>query len=321
VTSDSRRAELLCTASSLEELSRLMDAGADAFIVGETAFAARMAGEFGIDAIREAVSMAKPRGVRIYAAVNNLIDNASLTKLPLYIRALEQAGVDAVVFGDPAVLMAVRSEAPGLGLHWNTEMTSTNHATANYWGRRGATRVVLARELNLEQILAIKSHCDIEVQVQVHGMTNIYHSKRSLVHSYLDHQRKSGMHTELLGGTGEAAGRDRGMYLIEAERPGERYPIYEDADGTHIMSADDICMLEGLHELLEGGVDAVKIEGLLKPAAYNEAVVRAYRQAIDAYYADPAGYAFRDEWLEPIQALQDPNRELSFGFFYKEQVY
>jgi len=320
VTNVPKQAELLCTASSLEELRRLADAGADAFLVGEAAFAARMAGEFGIEAIREAVAAMKPRGIRIYAAVNNLIDNASLPRLSSYIRELEQAGVDAVVFGDPAVLMAVKSEAPRLALHWNTEMTSTNYATANYWGRRGATRVVLARELNMEQILAFKAHCEIEVQVQVHGMTNIYHSKRSLVHSYLDHQEKSGREAELKGEGGDS-GQDRGLYLVETERPNERYPIYEDANGTHIMSADDICMLEGLNELLEGGVDAVKIEGILKPIAYNEAVVRAYRQAMDAYYADPAGYAFRDEWLEPIQALQDPHRELSFGFFYKEQVY
>ena len=320
MTNDRKKAELLCTASSLEELYRLADAGADAFIVGEAAFAMRMAGEFGIGSIREAAAAMKPRGIRIYAAVNNLIDNAMLPGLSSYIRELEQAGADAVVFGDPAVLMSVKSEAPGLGLHWNTEMTSTNYATANYWGRRGATRVVLARELNMEQILAFKQHCEIEVQVQVHGMTNIYHSKRNLVHSYLDHQEKSGRQAELQGES-DGPGKERGLYLIETERPDERYPIYEDANGTHIMSADDICMLEGLHELLEGGVDAVKIEGLLKPVAYNEAVVRAYRQAMDAYYADPAGYAFRDEWLDPIQALQDPHRELSFGFFYKEQVY
>ncbi|HUC91363.1 MAG TPA: peptidase U32 family protein [Paenibacillus sp.] len=315
-----KRTELLTTAASMEELRRLAEAGADAFVVGESRYAVRMAGEFDLATIRSAVAFAKPRGVRIYAAVNNLIDNALLPGLPAYLRALEAAGVDAVVFGDPAVLTAARSEAPSLGLHWNAEMTSTNYATANYWGRRGATRVVLARELNMDQVLEFKANTELEVQVQVHGMTNIYHSKRSLIHSYAEHQERSGKPAELKEQAG-GRGMESGLYLIEIERPDERYPIYEDENGTHMMSSDDICMLESLHELLEPGVDSVKIEGLLKPAAYNAAVVRAYRRVMDAYYADPAGYRFRDEWLDPIRELQDPHRELSFGFFYKEQVY
>ncbi|WP_051587765.1 peptidase U32 family protein [Paenibacillus darwinianus] len=304
----------------MEELRRLAEAGADAFAVGESRYAVRMAGEFDLGMIREAVAFAKPRGVRIYAAVNNLIDNALLPQLPAYLRALDEAGVDAVIFGDPAVLAVARSEGLTIGLHWNAEMTSTNYATANYWGRRGAMRVVLARELNMEQVIDFKANTGLEVQVQVHGMTNIYHSKRSLIHSYAEHQQRSGKEAELKEHA-DGRGMESGLYLIEVERPDERFPIYEDANGTHMMSSDDICMLESLHELLEPGIDSVKIEGLLKPTAYNEAVVRAYRAVMDAYYADPEGYRFRDEWLDPIRELQDPHRELSFGFFYKEQVY
>lgn len=320
MTEQPKRAELLATASSMDELRLLAEAGADAFVLGESRYAVRQPGEFGLEAIREAADYARTHGLRIYAAVNDLFDNARLDELPAYIRGLKEAGADAVVFGDPAVLMAVRAEAPELALHWNAEMTSTNYATANYWGRRGAARAVLARELNMEQVLDFKANAEVEVQVQVHGMTNIYHSKRSLVHSYLDHQAKTGRQTELIG-QADAASRDNGLYLIEAERPNERFPIYEDGNGTHIMSSDDVCMLESIHELLEGGIDSLKVEGLLKPPAYNAAVVRAYRTVIDAYYADPAGYKFREEWLEPIRELQDPHRELSFGFFYKEQVY
>ncbi|MCR2804821.1 peptidase U32 family protein [Paenibacillus soyae] len=305
--------ELLATASSLEELTRLIEAGADAFVIGEARYGTRLAGEFKLDMIKEAVAIAKPRGVRIYVAANNLMDNKTLESLPAYIAGLSEAGVDAIVFGDPAVLMAAKEHAPGIGLHWNAEMTSTNYATAEYWARRGATRFVLAREINMEQIEEIKAKSKLELQVQVHGMTNIYHSKRSLVNSYLDHQgrEQSGREVEL----------DRGLYLMEAERPNERFPIYEDANGTHIMSSDDICMLENLHELLVICADSLKVEGILKSIEYNEVVVRAYRQAIDAYLADPEAYEFREEWLDPIREVQDPNRELSFGFFYKEQVY
>ena len=315
-----RKPELLATAASLGELQRLADAGADAFVVGDTTFGVRVPGEFDPAAIREAVRMTRGRGIRIYAAVNNLIGNALLPGLPCYLRQLEEAGVAAVVFGDPAVLMGVREEAPGLALHWNGEMTSTSHAAANYWGRRGATRVVLARELSLEEVAGVKANTPLEVQVQVHGMTNIYHSKRSLVSSYLEHQARSGARTELHGKP-EKSGLGGGLYLMEEERPGERFPIYEDRGGTHIMSSDDLCMLENLHELMALDIDSFKLEGLLKTEDYNEAVVRAYRKAIDAYAADPAGYRFREEWLEPIRELQDPSRELSFGFYYKEQVY
>lgn len=305
--------ELLATAASLEELQRLIAAGADAFVIGEARYGTRLAGEFTIEMIAEAVKIARPQGVRIYAALNNLMDNEAAESLNRYVSALADAGVDAFVFGDPAVLMAARSHAPGIALHWNAEMTSTNYVTANYWGRRGATRYVLARELNMEQVIDTAAASDLEVQVQVHGMTNIYHSKRSLVGSYLDHQTEPERLPE--------KDKDRGLYVMEAERQDERYPIYEDMNGTHIMSSDDICMVENIHELLEAGVSSLKIEGIMKSMDYNETVVRAYRQAIDAYLSDPEAYAFNEEWLEAIQQIQDPNRELSYGFFYKEQVY
>jgi putative protease len=309
----SYKPELLTTAASMDELERLIAAGADAFVIGEARYGMRLAGEFPIDKVAEAVRTAKPKGVKIYAAVNNLMDNEAVENLPAYIAALAEAGVDAIVFGDPAVLMAARVHAPGMDLHWSAEMTSTNYVTANYWGRRGATRYVLARELNMEQIVETARNTGLEVQVQVHGMTNIYHSKRSLVNSYMEHQQEPDRLAD--------RDKDRGLYVMEAERQDERYPIFEDANGTHIMSSDDLCMIENLHELMDAGVNSLKVEGIMKSALYNEIVIRAYRQAIDAYIADPQGYTFQEEWLDSIREVQDPNRELSYGFFYKEQVY
>lgn len=309
--------ELLIDAASLGDMEILIAAGADAFLLGESRFGMRLAGEFDVALMAEAAKLARAQGKSVYAAVNNVMDNATVDALPDYLRALSAAGVEAVVFGDPAVLMAARAAAPELKLHWNAEMTSTNYATANYWGRRGASRVVLARELNMDQVIAVKANTELQVQVQVHGMTNIYHSKRPLVQNYFEHQNKDGSHTNVpVHGR-----REDGLYLIEAERPDERFPIYEDAYGTHIMSSDDICMIENLHELMEVNIDSFRIEGLLKSITYNEAVVRSYRAAIDAYCADPDGYAFNEEWLDAIVRLQNQSRELSYGFFYKEQVY
>lgn len=305
--------ELLATCGTLNELRALAEAGCDAFLLGEEKYGMRLPGDFTPEMIQEAVSFAHPLGIKIYAAVNNLMDNEKLPDLPGYLEKIGAIGVDGIEFGDPSVLMQAKNLLPGLPLHWNAEMTSTNHGTANYWGRRGATRVVLARELNMDEVTGMIPSLQVEAQIQVHGMTNIYHSKRSLVHSYMANQ---GRPVE-----DDNVGLSRGLYLIEAERRDERFPIYEDSNGTHIMSSGDICILEDLHLLMEAGVHSFKIEGILKSTAYNVAAARAYRKAIDAFIFDRESYAFNEAWLNEIRELQDPDRELSFGFFYKEQVY
>ncbi|CAG7651927.1 23S rRNA 5-hydroxycytidine synthase [Paenibacillus solanacearum] len=309
--------ELLISAGSAEEVRRYIAAGANAVMVGEHRFALRMPGEVTLSELAEIVPWVHKQGAKLYVAVNNIMENDMLDDLTVYIAKLGELQVDAIAFGDPAVLMAVRQAAPGLPLHWNAEMTSTNYATARYWASKGAGRFVLARELNLEETLEIKRQLDaeMEVQVQVHGITNIYHSKRSLLTNYQDHQGRPEELQKL------SLGQEEGLFLIEQERQDERFPVYEDQNGTHIMSSDDVCMLDSLHELLEGGLDSLKIEGLMKSVEYNETVVRSYRKAIDAYEADPAGYEFQEQWLGAIRELQDPRRELSYGFFYKEQVY
>ncbi|WP_411347737.1 peptidase U32 family protein [Paenibacillus sp. WLX2291] len=308
----SNKPELLVTVSSLEELRRLAEAGADAFLVGEERYGMRLPGSMNVQQIGEAVAYSHEHGKKVYAAVNNLMTNELLHGLSVYIEELRDLGVDGIEFGDPAVLTTVRERAPELKLHWNAEMTSTSSSTANYWGSKGATRAVLARELNMDEITGMMDKIKVEAQVQVHGMTNIYHSKRQLVQSYMAHQGR-----EVDGDLG----LNRGLFLIEAERRDEKFPIYEDGNGTHIMSSEDICILEDLHLLMEAGVHSFKIEGILKSLEYNEAVVRAYRQAIDAYAHNTDEYEYEEEWLDEVRALQDPERELAFGFFYKEQVF
>ncbi|UJF31941.1 peptidase U32 family protein [Paenibacillus hexagrammi] len=309
-----KKPELIVSCGSLEETKRLIDAGADAVLVGEEKYGLRLPGNIGLSDMQVAVEWAHARGAKVYAAVNNIFDNDTLDGLTAYIEQLHLIGVDALVFGDPAVLMIVRSLGKTIKLHWNAEMTSTNYATANYWGSQGASRVVLARELNMEQVLECKQHTDLEVEVQVHGITNIYHSKRELVKNYMKHQGRD--HAVI-----EDRSKERGLFLIEHERRDQRYPVYEDINGTHIMSSEDICMLENLPELIDGGVDSLKIDGLLKPLAYNEEVVKKYRMVIDRYTESPDTFEFQDEWLDEIRRLQNPDRELSYGFFYKEQVY
>lgn len=306
--------ELLVPAGSLAELQSYIEAGATAILVGDSKFGMRLPGDMTPSDIAEAVKYAHEHGAKVYVCVSNLMTNELLKDLPGYIQEIADAGADAIQFGDPAVLQTVKEVAPQITLHWNAEMTTTNYSTANYWGRKGASRVVLARELNMDEITGMYPELQLESEVQVHGMTNIYHSKRSLVRSYMTHQGRP-------VSEGEELGKERGLFLIEAERPDEKFPIYEDASGTHIMSSDDICILEDLHILMSSGVSSFKIETLLKPVRYNVTVIRTYRTAIDTYFANPDNYEFDETWMEDIRQVQDPERELSFGFFYKEQVY
>lgn len=309
----SNKPELLVPAGSLTEIKAYIEAGANAVLIGETKYGMRLPGDLSAADIAEAAQYCHSAGARVYVSINKLMHNDQLEDLRDYVKELAKAGIDGIQFGDPAVLQTVRELAPDLPLHWNAEMTSTNYSTANYWGTKGASRVVLARELNMDEITEMQPDLKVEAEVQVHGMTNIYHSKRRLVYSYMTHQGRPV--------DGENLGKERGLFLIEAERPDEKFPIYEDDNGTHIMSSDDICILEDLHLLLASGVDSLKIETLLKPQAYNETVIRVYRKAIDTYHLDPENYEFNEDWMEEIRRIQDPERELSFGFFYKEQVY
>jgi len=305
--------ELLISAGSMEQLERYIKAGASAVLIGEARFGMRQPGDIGADQLQEAVVAAHRLGAKAYVNVNKLFRNDELTDLPGYLRVVQEAHADGIVFGDPAVLLNAREHAPELKLQWNAEMTGTNSSAASFWARRGAVRMVAARELNGEEIADLRSKIDIKLQVQVHGMTNIYHSHRNLLESYIQH---IGRDATLI-----RKGADQGLFLVETERPNEKFPVYEDANGTHVMSPDDICLLEALNELIEAGVDSFYVEPLLKSDEYNETVLRSYRAVLDAWQQDSAAYRFKDEWLDAIRSLQSPDRELGFGFLYKEQVY
>ncbi|UTR14290.1 U32 family peptidase [Salipaludibacillus sp. LMS25] len=305
--------ELLVTPTTVKDIDSLIDAGATAIMIGEEAFGLRLAGEFKRHDIEKAVTIAHSRRVKVYVAMNALFHNDTLPLLPDYIKFLDKVGVDAIVFGDPAVLMNVRKYAPTMTLHWNTETTATNWYTANYWGRKGAARAVLARELNMDAMVEIKEASEVEIEVQVHGMTCMFQSKRMLVGNYMSFQGK-----DLKV---EGRSKDRSLILHDPERDA-KYPIWEDANGTHIMSPKDMCIIDELEDLLEAEVDSLKIDGILKDAPYLCSVTALYRKAIDLYVSDPASYAeAKDSLLDEIKAVQPCNRDLDTGFFFKETVY
>lgn len=307
------KTELLVTPANLNHLSELITAGADAFLVGEQFYGLRLAGEFTIEDIKVARKLTKEHNKKLYVAMNGLFHNDKVDALASYMQKLQEIGVDGITFGDPAVIIARREAKLTIPLHWSTEQTATNYFTANYWGKRGANRAVLARELSLDEIVEIKENADVKIEVQVHGMTCMFQSKRSLLGNYFLFQDKA---MEV-----ENRSNNKHMFLHDKERA-NKYPIYEDQNGTHIFSPNDMCMIDELDELLDAEIDSLKIDGILHDPSFVTAITSFYRQAIDAYYDSPASYKkVKKELFHKIEEIQPPLRPLDTGFFFKETVY
>ncbi|GAB1762462.1 peptidase U32 family protein [Priestia megaterium] len=308
-----KKPELLVTPTAVSEIESLLQAGATAIMVGEQRYGLRLAGEFKREDIVEAVNIAHQHDAKVYVAMNGLFHNDKIAELNEYILFLKEASVDAIVFGDPAVLMAVRETAPEMKMHWSTETTGTNWYSCNYWGRKGAKRGVLARELSMDSIIDIKEKAEVEIEVQVHGMTCMFQSKRSLLGNYFEYQGKV---MEI-----ENRKVEKDMFLLDNER-NNKYPIFEDENGTHIMSPNDMCIIDELSEMIDAEVDVFKIDGVLKSPQYILEVTKKYRQAIDLCVDDREEYEnVKDDLLEEIESLQPINRPLDTGFFFKETVY
>ena len=307
------KTELLVTPGSISHLEELIIAGADAFLVGEQFFGLRLPAEFTLEDIAAARILTAKQNKKLYVAMNALFHNDKLDALAPYMTKLQEIGVDGIVFGDPAVIIARREAGVTIPLHWNTEQTATNYFTANYWGKRGSIRAVLARELSLEEVVEVKENAEVQIEVQVHGMTCIFQSKRSLLGNYFLFQEKA---MEV-----ENRSKNKNMFLHDKDRS-NKYPIYEDSNGTHIFSPNDMCMIDELDELLDAEIDSLKIDGILQDPAYVTAVTGYYRQAIDAYYESRAAYkACKKDLLKKIEEIQSPIRPLDTGFYFKETVY
>ncbi|EGQ2832245.1 U32 family peptidase [Staphylococcus pseudintermedius] len=307
--------ELLVTPKSLSHIETLIEKGADAFVIGEEKFGLRLAGEFNREEMKKAVEIIHRAGKKAYAAVNGIFHNYHIPALEDYIAFLHEIRVDRIIFGDPAVVMIVKQQENPIPLNWNAETLVTNHFQCNYWGRRGAKRAVLARELSLEEILNIKENSDVEIEVQVHGMTCMFQSKRMLLGNYYTFQDR-----QMKIQRNEAA-TDSQLLLYDEERD-NKYPVFEDYNGTHIMSPNDICLIEELEPLFEVGIDSLKIDGVLQTEEYINVATEQYREAIDLYEEDPDTYEDEKFMLvDPIEAIQPEHRPFDEGFYYKQTVY
>jgi putative protease len=232
-----KKTELLVTPLSVNDILPLAEAGADAFVVGEQRYGLRLAGEFNREQVKQAIELAHSKEKKVYVAMNAIFHNEKMNELSDYIKFAAEANADAIIFGDPAVLMTAREAAPDMKLHWSTETLGTNWFSCNYWGKKGAKRAVLAREINMDSIVEIKENAEVELEVLVHGMSCMFQSKRSLLGNYYEYQGKV---MEI-----ENRKMEKNMFIHDKERE-NKYPIFEDENGTHIMSPNDICIIDEL---------------------------------------------------------------------------
>lgn len=309
-----KKPELLVTPHSVDHIKQLIEAGADAFVIGEQKFGLRLAGEFTLAEVEEATNLAHAAGKKVYVSVNALFHNDRLDDLYAYMKEMERIQPDALLFGDPAVVMAVRELGITVPLHWSPETIATNWFQVNYWAERGAKRTVLARELSLDEVVEIKENANAEIEVQVHGMTCMFQSKRSLLGNYFLYRDQA---MEI-----ENRKENKNMFLHDKERK-NKYPIYEDMNGTHIFSPNDMCVIDELTELFEAGIDSLKFDAVLQTAEYTVTVTNLYRQAIDAYFdqGEDAYEDIKDDLLSQIEEIQPALRPLDTGFIFKETVY
>jgi putative protease len=301
-----RRPELLAPAGDLERLKMAVLYGADAVYLAGTDFGMRaFAGNFDEAQLRQGVDFAHSRGVRVHCTINTMPRNDEAARLPAHLELLQDAGVDAVIVADLGAYTLAGRYAPRCERHISTQASICNYETARAWHDLGAQRVILARELSLEEIRTIrdKTPPELEIEAFVHGAMCVSYSGRCLLSNYMTGRDAS---------RGACAQPCRYRYaLMEEKRPGEYFPIEEDEQGSYILNSRDMCMIDHLPDLLDAGLDSLKIEGRAKSAYYAAVVTGAYRHCLDdALAGRPTDKVWRDE-VDHVS-----HRPYATGFYY-----
>ena len=302
--------ELLAPAGNMEKLKIALHYGADAVYLGGQSFGLRnMADNFTLAEMGSALDLCHGRGVKVYLTVNSYPRNEAMADLEAYLKSVAPLPFDAYIVADPGVIELVRCISPDRELHLSTQANTINLHSARFWQRQGIRRINLAREMSLENIReTVTAVPGMEFEAFVHGALCISYSGRCLISSML---------TGRDANQGECTHPCRWSYhLVEEQRPGEYFPVVEDENGTFIFNSRDLCLLEHIPALVESGVASLKIEGRMKGINYVASVLRVYRQALDEYLADPAGWRCRPEWLEELAKLS--HRGYTTGFLFGE---
>ena len=301
-----KKLELLSPAGDMEQLNMSILYGADAVYLAGTSFGMRsFAGNFSPETLPKAVKFAHDHGVHVHVTVNTMPRNDEVAQLPAYLEQLDDAGVDALILADLGAFTLAGKYAPHCQRHVSTQQSIANYACAQAWFDLGAQRVVLARELSLEEIRGIRQKVsqDLEIETFGHGAMCVSYSGRCLLSNYMTGRDSN---------RGACAQPCRYQYaLMEEKRPGEYFPVFEDEKGTYIMNSRDMCMIDHLDDLMDAGVDCIKLEGRAKSAYYAAIVTGAYRHCIDAVASEqPLDPVWRNE-VDHIS-----HRIYSTGFYY-----
>ena len=301
-----KKPELLAPAGDMEKLKMAVLYGADAVYLAGTSFGMRsFAGNFTPKELPQAVRFAHDRGVRVHVTVNTMPRNDEVSQLPEHLERLNDAGVDALILADLGAFTLAGKYAPRCERHISTQQSVANYECAAAWYDLGAKRVVLARELTLQEICELrqKAPAGLELEVFCHGAMCVSYSGRCLLSNYMTGRDSN---------RGACAQPCRYQYaLMEEKRPGEYFPVFEDEKGTYIMNSRDLCMIDHLGDIMDAGIDCIKIEGRAKSEYYAAIVTGAYRHVLDDV---AAGRAADPVWRDEVEHVS--HRHYSTGFFY-----
>jgi putative protease len=301
-----QKMELLAPAGNMDKLKLAFLYGADAVYLGGKSFGLRaFSDNFSREEMEEAVQYAHGLNKRVHVTVNIFPHNADLEGLPDYLKFLSRIHVDAILIADPGIFSLARQLVPELPIHISTQANVTNWASAKFWYDQGAKRVVMAREVSLQDVKKIHDKVPVELEGFVHGAMCISYSGRCLLSNYFTQNRDSNR--------GQCVQCCRFKYnVVEEKRPGQYFPVVEDERGTYIFNSKDLCLLPYLPDLYGAGLNSLKIEGRMKSIHYVATVIKVYRQAIDAYEADPEHFHVLPEWIEELEKIS--HRPYTRGF-------
>ena len=301
-----KKIELLSPAGDMERLKMSVLYGADAVYLAGTDFGMRsFAGNFTPEELPKAVEFAHSHGVSVHVTVNTMPRNDEVVSLPAYLEQLQDAKVDALILADLGAFTLAGKYAPKCARHISTQQSIANYECANAWYDLGAQRVVLARELSLDEIRTVREKTPKELEIETfgHGAMCVSYSGRCLLSNYMTGRDSN---------RGACAQPCRYQYaLVEEKRPGEYFPVFEDEKGTYILNSRDMCMIDHLQDLQDAGVDCIKIEGRAKSAYYAAIVTGAYRHVIDDV---AAGRQIDPVWRDEVEHVS--HRVYSTGFYF-----
>lgn len=309
MTKTLKRPEVLSPAGTLEKLKVAIDYGADAVFVGGQAYGLRSrAGNFSMEEMQEGINYAHERGAKVYVAANMVTHEGNEIGAGAWFRELRDMGLDAVIVSDPALIVICATEAPGLEIHLSTQASSTNYETFEFWKELGLTRVVLAREVSMAELAEIRKRTSVEIEAFVHGAMCISYSGRCVLSNHMSHRDAN------RGGCSQSCRWKYNLYDMPFGQ--ERRSLKGEIPEEFSMSAVDMCMIENIPDMIENGVDSLKIEGRMKSIHYVSTVTNCYKAAVDAYMESPEKFkAIKEDLIDELWKVAQ--RELATGFYYQ----